>query len=128
MLGQIDPGPPEEAHTCAGFFEANSGQSGAWQPAPDVYWKDWRQECQLADRIVVNSKWSEQALLQEGVSAEKIRVVPLAYDAPPEAADFEHAYPPAFTTERPLRLLFLGQVNLRKGGDPHFGCCASTQG
>ena len=33
-----------------------------WQPVPDVYEKDWRQECQLADRIVVNSKWSEQAL------------------------------------------------------------------
>jgi glycosyltransferase involved in cell wall biosynthesis len=114
VLGQIDPGPPEEA-IVRRLFEANSGQSGAWQPAPDDYWKDWRQECQLADRIVVNSKWSEQALLQEGVSAEKIRVVPLAYDAPPEAADFERAYPPAFTTKRPLRLLFLGQVNLRKG-------------
>ena len=62
----------------------------------------------MAFRIVVNSKWSEQALLQEGVSAQKIRVVPLAHDAPPETADFERAYPPAFTTKGPLRLLFLG--------------------
>jgi Glycosyl transferases group 1 len=117
VLGQIDPGPPEEA-IVSQLLEANSGQSGGWRPAPDVYWEGWRQECELADRIVVNSKWSEQSLLQEGISAQKIRVVPLAYDAPPEAADFERVYPLAFTVERPLRLLFLGQVNLRKGVIP----------
>jgi glycosyltransferase involved in cell wall biosynthesis len=67
---------------------------------------------------MVNSKWSEQALLQEGVSPQKISVVPLAYEAPPRAANFERTYPPAFTVERPLRVLFLGQVNLRKGMVP----------
>ena len=36
----------------------------------------------------------------------------------PTAESFERRYPAAFTTERPLRVLFLGQINLRKGVGP----------
>lgn len=101
VLGQIDPGPAEE-RIVAGP-----------NPAPAEYWERWRRECELADRIVVNSNWSRDALLSEGVAAEKIRVIPLAFDH--ENHLFKRSYPAAFTHERPLRVLFLGQINVRKG-------------
>ena len=109
VLGQIDPGPAEE-RIVAGLHE-NSNHK--WKPAPKSYWDNWREECALADEIVVNSSWSRDALLSEGVPAEKLRVVPLAYESHDES--FERRYPDAFTAERPLRVLFLGQINLRKG-------------
>src|SRR5205814_1900018 len=93
-------------------------QRGKWEPTPPGYWESWREECALADRVVVNSAWSQHALEEEGVPANKIRVVPLAYAKPPEAEGFERKYPDKFSAERPLSVLFLGQVNLRKGAGP----------
>ncbi len=117
VLGQIDPGLPEE-RIVARIYDDNPAQRGSWQPAPQVYWDNWRRECSLADRIVVNSVWSRDALLQENVAAEKIAVVPLAFNGDASAREFHRKYPARFTTERPLRVLFLGQVNLRKGLAP----------
>jgi glycosyltransferase involved in cell wall biosynthesis len=119
VLVQIDPGPEEEkivAEEAARVPE----MTGEWQPAPAEYWARWREECALADRIVVNSEWSRKGLIGGGVPSEKISVVPLAY----EIADVGHQmldqvsarrYPARFTFERPLRVLFLGLINLRKG-------------
>ena len=56
--------------------------AGEWQPAPPEYWALWREECELADRIVVNSEWSREGLIRGGVPAEKISIIPLAYEAP----------------------------------------------
>lgn len=113
-LGQIDPGPAEE-RIVRRLHERHPGLAGPWQPAPPGYWEAWRRECELADRVVVNSGWTRDALASEGVPAEKLRVVPLAYDPPPEAAGHRREYPGRFTPERPLRVLFLGQLALRKG-------------
>lgn len=117
VLGQIDPGPPEE-RIVARLYEENEVHRGSWRPPPRRYWANWREECALADRIVVNSTWSQAALLDEGVSAEKIKVVPLAYDGPKAIGAFRREYPAVFTALRPLRVLFLGQINLRKGIGP----------
>ncbi|HEX6650780.1 MAG TPA: glycosyltransferase family 4 protein [Pyrinomonadaceae bacterium] len=113
ILGQIDPGPAEK-RIAAALHERQNG----WKPAPEEYWNRWRTECDLADQIVVNSAWSRDALLDEGVPSEKIRVVPVAYEAPPESSSFQRSYPTSFTAERPFRVLFLGQINLRKGVGP----------
>ena len=117
VLGQIDPGPVEE-EIVAGLHAAAPRTGGDWTRAPAAYWSEWRRECALADRIVVNSSWSRDALLQEGVPADKIRIVPLAYERPPESLAFRRRYPSSFSRTRPLRVLFLGQVNLRKGVEP----------
>lgn len=109
VLGQIDPGPAEE-RIVAGLHEKFATR---WEAAPEEYWDRWRTECELADQIVVNSTWSRDALLGEGVTAEKIRVVPVAYETAERS--FERQYPTAFNADRPLRVLFLGQINLRKG-------------
>jgi hypothetical protein len=119
VLVQIDPGPEEEkivAEEAARVPEL----AGDWQPAPAEYWVSWRKECDLADRIVVNSKWSQEGLIRSGVPPEKLSVIPLAYEPPRlggQKSEFGVArlYPDRFTNERPLRVLFLGQVNLRKG-------------
>jgi glycosyltransferase involved in cell wall biosynthesis len=117
VLGQIDPGPAEE-EIVSKLHDATPRQGNSWERAPKTYWSAWRRECALADRIVVNSSWSREALVGEGILADKIRVVPLAYERPAGALEFRRRYPTSFDSARPLRVLFLGQVNLRKGIAP----------
>jgi glycosyltransferase involved in cell wall biosynthesis len=117
VLGQIDPGPRGE-HIRIRLLEENPAPPGKWQPAPSDYWDSWRSECELADHIVVNSKWSHDALVEEGVLSDKIRIVPLGYESGKKVAGFRREYPTAFSYERPMRVLFLGQVNLLKGIGP----------
>ena len=112
VLGQIDPGPADDRIVAQLHQRANCN---AWQPAPAEYWQKWRSECELADEIVVNSNWSREALMSEGIPETKIRVIPLAFETSNDAQTFQRHYPPAFTAARPLRVLFLGQINLRKG-------------
>ena len=114
VLGQIDPGPAEE-RIVARLDKTSTIQHSHWEPAPRAYWNNWSDECSLADQIVVNSGWSKDALIAEGVAAEKIKVIPLAYAAANDTKSFQRHYPRSFSAERPLRVLFLGQINLRKG-------------
>jgi glycosyltransferase involved in cell wall biosynthesis len=110
VLGQIDPGIAYE-RIITPLYETVEDKH--WTPAPGAYWDSWRTECALADRIVVNSKWCRDALLSDGVPAEKIRVLPVAYEAANH--EFQRQYPPAFSSERRMRVLFLGHISLRKG-------------
>jgi len=114
ILGQIDPGPAEE-RIVAKLDNTSAIKHNHWEPAPAGYWIRWRNECTLADQIVVNSEWSKDALLAEGIPAEKIRVIPVAYESSTDAGSLQRLYPRAFSAERPMRVLFLGQINLRKG-------------
>jgi glycosyltransferase involved in cell wall biosynthesis len=117
VLGQIDPGPPEE-RIVAALYEKSPAHTGEFvRPRPE-YWANWREECELADRIVVNSAWSLAALVSEGLPAAKIKIVPLAYEEARAASVFRREYPLEFSASRPLRVLFLGQINLRKGIEP----------
>lgn len=114
ILGQIDPGVVEETFVQAEYAKYPTYQPN-WQPAPSHYWTHWKEECLLADRVIVNSPWSSQSLQQAGVSAKKIDIIPLAYEPPDAKLDFVRIYPLSFSTQRPLRVLFLGQIILRKG-------------
>ena len=119
LLFQIDPGPEEERIVSQEVARVPA-LAGEWHAAPADYWASWRQECDLADRIIVNSEWSREALVRGGVPSEKLTLIPLAYGTS-EVGDkkFEirqvRSYPVQFTQDRPMRVLFLGQVNLRKG-------------
>ena len=118
LLVQIDPGPEEE-RIVAEETAREPELAGGWHPAPPEYWAFWREECKLADRIVVNSEWSREGLVRGGVRAEKISIIPLAYEelgvGPRAEPRLQRNYPDHFTAERPLRVLFLGLINLRKG-------------
>ena len=113
VLGQIDPGA---RHFQIVADAARQAPEYGPPPAapPDTYLRNWREECALADRIAVNSEWSRSCLEAEGIPAEKLAVVPLAYE-PSSASAAVHQYPAAFSNARPLRLLFVGQVAVAKG-------------
>ena len=114
VLGQMDAGQYDE-QLMIELYARRAKVSGGWDRIPPEHWDNWRQECDLADRIVVNSSWSGEALTRAGIDGAKVRVVPLAYEShgPPQVT--ERDYPTAFTAQRPLRVLFLGMVNVRKG-------------
>jgi glycosyltransferase involved in cell wall biosynthesis len=119
LLVQIDPGPEEEAIVAEEAARVPE-LAGAWRPAPAEYWALWREECKLADRIIVNSDWSREGLIRGGVPGDKLSVIPLAYEREGPQGDgitrpHGRKYPVRFTQERPMRVLFLGQINLRKG-------------
>ncbi len=108
IVDQIDPARFEEELV----FQESQRWAG-WQQLPgripDAYFDRLSQEWQLADMVLVNSRWSREALIAQGVPAGKIIVVALAYE-PPCAAPR-----PDTPAAGPLRVLWLGQVNLRKG-------------
>lgn len=113
VLAQIDPGERHFALVAESATQAP--EYGPPPPAPPAdYLARWREECVLADRIVVNSEWSRRCLEAAGVPAAKISVVPLAYDVEGAASEV-HRYPDRFTSERPLQLLYVGQVSVAKG-------------
>jgi len=113
VLGQIDPGPEEE-RIVAEEHRRYPSLGSRWQPAPASYWDSWREEVELADRIVVNSQWSKECLLKESVPEAKMEVVSLVF----QKNEPENAEMPKSEERRKsqgFRLLFLGQINLRKG-------------
>lgn len=81
---------------------------------PEEYFHRREQEWSLADRVVVNSEFSRQALLKQGVPAEKLTVIPLCFETGLTNPQFA-ARQPQPSAAVPLRVLFLGQVILRKG-------------
>jgi glycosyltransferase involved in cell wall biosynthesis len=113
ILGQIDPGPLEEEIVAAEVARQRT-LAPDWTPAPADYWKSWRKECDLADRIIVNSQWSFDAMVQTGIQKKKLSFIPLAFENNMSPVSPKE-YPKRFTTTRPLRILFVGQINLRKG-------------
>lgn len=114
VLGQIDGALGEERHI-AEVQQRHEAVAGAFRPAPPRYWEQWREECEMADTILVNSEWSRSLLMREGIPSDKIETVPLAYSPPTESLGFVREYPAVFDRARPLRVLFLGQVSVRKG-------------
>jgi glycosyltransferase involved in cell wall biosynthesis len=110
ILDQIDPGPVEE-DLVAREMARWPGYVRTRQRVPEQYWNRLRAEWKLADLILVNSRWSKEALLTQGVEPDKIEVLPLAYEVNPPIP------PPAFrpSAPGPLIVLWLGQVCIRKG-------------
>lgn len=78
----------------------------------DAYDERRLREWEQADIVVVNSTWSQDALVQQGVPRDKVHVVPLAYDPPSHSAPL---MPPSPSSRHPFRVLWLGSVILRKG-------------
>lgn len=111
VLDQMDPGRIE-AELLAEEREKWPGWEPAAGRAPEAYHERRSAEWELADKIIINSDWSRNALIQQGVPQEKLVVLPLVYEADTGIPNRKN-----LQSERsgPLRALFLGQVNLRKG-------------
>jgi glycosyltransferase involved in cell wall biosynthesis len=95
---------------------------------PESYFKRREEEWKVADLVMVNSEWSRQALIGQGVNVGKIIVVPLAYDpnvksrrygekamSQPTKTSLQDSWSSVSSPNPNLRVLFLGQVILRKG-------------
>jgi glycosyltransferase involved in cell wall biosynthesis len=114
VLGQIDPGE-EHMQIVARAAHDHPEYGDAPEAPPASYFSRWREECELADWIVVNSDWSREALERSGIPAAKLRVVPLPYEPDAMTPAPRRIYPDAFSTERPLRVLFVGTLSVGKG-------------
>jgi glycosyltransferase involved in cell wall biosynthesis len=114
VMQQIDPGPLED-RIVSDIYSQHPDYRGRWHSPSPTYWEKWRRECELADVIVVNSRWSEHALRDAGIPEKRIRLIPLAYVPSNDARVFIRQYPVQFSSSRPLRVLFLGLIDLRKG-------------
>jgi glycosyltransferase involved in cell wall biosynthesis len=108
VVDQVDPGKVEE-DLVHDEMERWPGWERRSQRLPQCYWERLRAEWDLADAVLVNSEWSAEALVRQGVPREKLMVVPLALDCPSDAR------PPRTAARGRLRVLWLGSVILRKG-------------
>jgi glycosyltransferase involved in cell wall biosynthesis len=112
ILGQIDSGIEDERI----MVELHQKHRFAPYPiAPARYWDEWRRECELADSIIVNSNWARNCLIRAGTDSAKTQITPLAYENRTEEKIKERHFPKCFSRDRPLRVLFLGRLSLRKG-------------
>jgi glycosyltransferase involved in cell wall biosynthesis len=118
--GQIDGGPYEDVlvrELTHGYHHL--GLPSIHAPAPDSYWRQWREEIALADKIVVNSQWSKALLLKASVPEEKIVEIPLVYSTNsspnPSTPHVSFATTCNRTKRKRLKVLFLGSLILRKG-------------
>ncbi len=119
VLVQIDPGPEEERIVKDEVARVPEF-AGSWQPAPVEYWASWREECDLADAIVVNSEWSREGLLRSGIPSEKLTAIPLAYERTDVASQWSEirrtkTAPPQFTHQRPMRVPLSGSSEFAQG-------------
>lgn len=116
VLGQIDPG--ERHFAIVREAAAAAPEFGPAPPSPPPrYFDMWREECRLAAHVVVNSEWSRQCLIEAGIAAKKLTVIPLAYESGSDDAT-SRRYPERFSNERPLRALFVGHATIAKGIKP----------
>jgi glycosyltransferase involved in cell wall biosynthesis len=110
VVDQVAPGPieqtivAEEAERWPGWIRNVPPPRPRLQERAAAEWE-------AASLVLVNSEWSRDALVDQGVPEEKIIVVACAYEPPTDL----NAQPPNANTEGPLRVLWLGSVILRKG-------------
>jgi starch synthase len=78
---------------------------------PAVYEKRLIEEPLVAKKVIAISSFLKKTLVQEGVPADKITVIPLGFDA--TSVDFKEET--ESINNRPLRLLYAGRITQRKG-------------
>lgn len=111
ILDQLDPAQLDERMVREERERWPDWERSGGEVVPECYYDRLRNEWQTADAIVVNSRWSANALLDSGIDSAKVSVIPLAYETeslPSDGIDF-------LNQSNPLKVLWLGQVILRKG-------------
>jgi len=120
VVDQIDPGRVEEDLVME-EVERWPGWDQIEGRKPQAYWDRLDEEWRLADAVVVNSQWSKDALVKQRVAAEKIVVIPLAYE------DLTNA-DVAKKSDGPLHVVLGGECDSsqgdsisHRGGETAFG-------
>lgn len=78
---------------------------------PAYYEQRLIEEPLIASQVIAISSFLKETLVQEGVSADKVTVIPLGFDT--GLIKFTEEKAPI--TNRPLRLLYVGRITQRKG-------------
>jgi len=108
ILQQIDTGRSHYQ-----MLSAEAKLWPGWHPEgmspPAAYFARIDKEWDKASVVIVNSKWTWEALSKQGVPIEKMAVVPLTYDAPPGLRPATRAW------KAPLQVLWVADVVLGKG-------------
>ena len=115
FVDQVDPGPVEKDLVLR-EAERWPGWARHLPVKYEPYQRRREREWAIADHVVVNSEWSKSALEQQGVSSEKLRVIPLAYSPSNDdilGADGDTRR--SASQDAPITVLWLGSVILRKG-------------
>lgn len=135
VLYQIDP--------CQVEVETVQAEQRAWPgwedhllDVPEEFFARHRNEWAVADHVIVSSEFARQGLMQQGVSGAKLKVIPLSFEVPrtghggdPQGMEpLRRKMAQGFSRENPLRVLFLGQVMLRKGIQYLVQAAESLQG
>ncbi len=119
VLNQMDPNRVE-----VDLVRAEATRWPGWElrrsEVPEEYFQRREREWALADRVVVNSEFCKEALIKQGVAREKLFILPLCYEAEGDSVGQTTVVRGPWSVVRgqtsgPLRVLFLGQVILRKG-------------
>jgi glycosyltransferase involved in cell wall biosynthesis len=112
VLNQIDPGRVE-----IDLVRQEERRWPGWQTqkseVPEEYFRRREKEWDIANRVLVNSEFCRLALMKQGVPADKLVVVPLCYELEGQKPETESQI--SQKSKKPLRVLWLGQVILRKG-------------
>jgi len=122
VLDQMDPNRVE-VETVREEEKRWPGWAARQIDVPEEYFRRREQEWALADRVVVNSSFCRQALIQQRVAPGKLFVMPLCYEVEDPRSEVRSQKSEVSTltsglrprASAPLRVLFLGQVILRKG-------------
>ena len=112
VLGQINPGPVEADMVVEEYRKYAGGKYKPFVP-DEAYWDRWRNDLLSADKIIVNSRWSADLLRNEIKDANKIAIVPLAFETTLNVPAKE--FRTTFTRTHPIRVLYLGGLEIRKG-------------
>jgi hypothetical protein len=108
VVDQVDPGLVEE-----NMILEEAERWPGWEGIPgrmnQSYWDRVKAEWAAASLVLVNSEWSLEALVQQGVPREKLIVIPLAIDLPHDQVLLP------VNPKGHLKVLWLGSVILRKG-------------
>lgn len=114
IVGQIDPAR-YEIDLVKAEEKRWPGVAKRVDDVPDSYFRRRESEWAVADLVMVNSDWSKQALIKQGVPEDRVVIVPLAYESIDNADAGKKEKGEAPSRNNPLHVLFLGQVILRKG-------------
>jgi glycosyltransferase involved in cell wall biosynthesis len=102
------------------ILSAEQAKFPAWEPAPEAdpyvqkYADRERAEWEAADRILCGSEFVRDGIRECGGPVEKCVVVPYGVDFPPLLSPATSRLSPT-NARRPLRVLTVGTVGLRKG-------------
>ncbi len=118
VLDQIDPG--EREHEII-HEEARRWHQYVAHPnavIPRRVYDRLHEEWMLADLIIVNSEWSRICNIEKGAPAEKIFVLPLAYEPKMNIDNLtfgESSQNHSPKRDKKVRILWVGRVTLQKG-------------